>query len=341
MKKLIGGAAIVVALAAGYTGAAYWSGVQAERWYQETLAGGAANPNLKLTTVRYERGLFSSQAVTRVQFIMPEGSDLQEADPSFSIRQDIYHGPLPLAGHSVPGVPMQWSGSVVRATLDSESSAWTRQLAKLYGGLEPIEAISRISFDGASDTRIAMPPLTLNDIEEVQSLKFAGLQGQFQVEPHLMAVQGQMTVPSLELIGKPAAAAQPSGNIMQIRFNDLNLRVNQRKGTFNLMFGDSSFRIGEMRVQDQNIGAPFVTTGLTMTATARLQDPRQVAAEVVIAADQITANQRSGSGSLRMGFRNLDGATVAQLQQWQQKLASQPTDPQIFDVCGTRPAKYT
>ena len=51
----------------------------------------------------------------------------------------------------------------------------------------------------------------------------------------------------------------------------------------------------------------------------------------MIKADQISANQRSGSGSLRLALRNLDGAAVLELQQWQQKLAGKPDDPQAMD----------
>ncbi|CDH44101.1 YdgA family protein [Candidatus Contendibacter odensensis] len=332
MKKLVGVVVILVLAAAGFAGVAYWSGMQAERWYQDALTEGSKNPNIKFTTVRYERGLLSSHSVTRVQFTLPEGSESKETDPSFSIRQDIYHGPLPLAGRNVPGVPMNWGGAVVRATLDPDSSAWTRELAKLYGGQEPIVAISQVGFDGASDTLVTMPPLTLSNVEEMQSLNFSGLQGQFQVAPRGTAVRGKMTVASLDVIEKPTASeGQPASGAGQVKFSNLSLDVNQRKGAFDLMFGESSFRIGELRAQDQATGAPVVITNLTITGALSPQGTQQVAGEVVIKADQISANQRSGSGSLRLALRNLDGAAVLQLQQWQQKLAGKPDDPQAMD----------
>ena len=333
MKKLIGGIVVILILAvAGFVGAAYWSGIQAERWYQEALAEGAKNPNVKLTTAHYERGLFSSQSVTRVQFALPEGSEAPEMDPSFSIRQDIYHGPLPLAGRSVPDVPMGITGGVIRATLDPESSAWTRQLAKLYGNQEPIVAISQVGFDGASDTQIIMPPLNLSNVEDLQSLAFSGLQGQFQVAPRGSAVQGKLTVASLDLVGKPDAGGnQPAAGVGQIKFSDLSLNVNQRKGAFDLLFGDSSVRVGELRAQDQTTGTPFILTNFTITGALSPQGAQQVAGEVVVKADKVTVDQQSGSGSLKLALRNLDGTTLAQLQQWQQKMASQPQDPQALD----------
>ncbi len=335
MKKLIGLIVVILVLAAGFVGAAYWSGQQAERWYQEALAEGSKNPSIKPSTVRYERGLLSSQVVTRIQFVIPEGGDAGMPDPSFSIRQDIYHGPLPLAGWGVPGVPLAWTGSVVRATLDPESSAWTRELAKLYGGQEPVVAISQVAFDGASNTRITMPPLTLNNAEDLQSFKFAGLQGQFQVGPRGAAVQGDMTVSSLEAVGKPEVAGegQPAASHLRLDLRDLAVTVNQRKGAFNLMLGDSSFKIGELRIQDPATGAPVILTNLGMDATAALnaQNPQQVDVEALFRADKITADPWSGTGSMRLAFRNLDGAATAQLQEWQQSMAAKPDDPQALD----------
>ncbi len=328
MNKLVSGAIVIAVLAAGYTGAAYWSGTQAERWYQDALAEGSKNPNVKLTTVRYERGLFASHSVTRVQLVLPDSGELKEADPSFSIRQDIYHGPLPLAGWGVPNIPMNWGGAVIRATLDPESSTWTRELSKQYGGQEPLVAISQVGFDGASDTQVLMPPLTVSNVGDLQNLKFSGLQGQFQVAPKATAVRGKMVVASLEMDGKSAT----DGNT-QIKLSNLTLDLNQRKGAFDLMFGESSFKIGEVRVQEQAAAAPFVATNLTMTGIGAInpQDPKQVSGEAVMKADQITVNGRSGSGSLRMALRNLDGATVAKLQQWQQKLPGALENPQALD----------
>jgi uncharacterized protein YdgA (DUF945 family) len=165
---------------------------------------------------------------------------------------------------NVPGVPMHWGGAVVRATLDPDSSAWTRELAKLYGGQEPIVAISQVGFDGASDTLITMPPLTLSNVSDLQSLNFSGLQGQFQIAPRGAAVRGKMTVANLDVTGKPTASeGQPASGGDQVKFSNLSLDVNQRKGAFDLMFGESSFRIGELRVQDQATGDPVVVTNLT------------------------------------------------------------------------------
>lgn len=332
MNKLAGGVVgVLVIAAAGATGAAYWSGIQAERWYQEALAEGSLGGNVQLSTVRYERGLFSSRIVTRVEIAKPEGGDANAPDPSFSIRQEVYHGPLPLAGWGA--VPMQPAGAVVRATLDPESSDWTRQLAKWYGNQEPIVAISQVAFDSASETRITMPALTLSDVENLKSFNYSGLQGQFQVAPKAAAIQGYLTVASLDAVGRPPAAdqGQPAAGGGQVKLRDLKMTVNQRKGPFNLSFGETSFTIAELRAQDPTSSSPWAITGLSLAGSLSQQSPQQVAGEVRVKADQVTVEKQSGTGNLRLALRNLDGATVEKLQQWQQKASRQPNDPQAFN----------
>lgn len=331
MKKLIGGLVIVLLVAGGFVGAMYWSGAQAERWYQQALADSAKSPNVKLTTERYERGLFSSHSLTRVQLVMPEGDLPKEMDPSFSIRQDIYHGPLPLAGQGVADVPMHWGGAVIRATLEPESSAWTRALKKWYGDREPVVAISKVGFDGTSDTQITMPPLTLSEVEALQSFNFSGLKGQIRVAPRGSAVQGDMTVASLEVVGKPTADQGASAPAPRLNLRDLTAAVNQRKGAFDLMLGDSNFKIGELRAQDPS--APVILTNLGMDATAALSpnNPQQVDVDVRFKTEKFTVDSWSGSGGVGLSFRQLDGATIGRLQEWQQNLAVKPDNPQALD----------
>ncbi|MFZ1829177.1 MAG: YdgA family protein [Candidatus Competibacteraceae bacterium] len=330
-KRVVGVAAGVLVIAAGVTGAAYWSGLQAERWYEEALAESAKSGNVKLSTVRYQRGVFSSHILTRVEITEPEVSDAN--DPSFSIRQEVYHGPLPLAGWGEPDVPMALTSAVVRATLDTESSQWTRQLAQWYGHQEPVTAVSQIAFNGASTTQITMPALALNDVENLQRLDYSGLQGQFRVGPKNAAIQGHLTIANLHAVGKPEAASEgppaASGGLVHLR--DLKLNVDQRKGPFNLLFGESSFTIAELRAQDQTSKAPLVMTGLSMTGSLTAQSPQQVIGEARIKADQVTVDRQSGTGSLHLALRNLDGATVEKLQQWQQKVSRQPDDPQAVN----------
>ena len=108
------------------------------------------------------------------------------------------------------------------------------------------------------------------------------------------------------------------------------MSADQHKGAFGLLYGESSFKIGELRIQDETTGEPFVMTHFEMTTHLSQQNPQQVAGEVLIKAEHLTVDQQSGAGRMHLALRHLDGATVEQLQQWQQKISSNPDDPQAL-----------
>lgn len=333
MKKLMSIIAILlIVTVVGFAGGAYWSGKQVERWYRETLAEASKHPNLSITTVRYDRGLFSSQAITRYQLVMEgESGDIPEL--SFSTREHIYHGPLPVAGWSVPDVPKGFAGAVVRQTLDTDSNDWTRELARLYAGREPLVAVAQIGFDGASDTRIKLLPLKLGAMGELESIDFSGLEGQFQIAPHGSAIRGNMVVSHLAAAGKAPTASEGSSAITgpKADLRDLTMSVNQSKGAFDLMFGDSRFKVGELRLHDPGTDRPIVFSNLAMEATVGLsaQNPQQANIDVVFNTEKFVANPWSGTGNMRLTLHNLDGAAMRQLEQWQQKISANPGDPQL------------
>lgn len=320
MNKLLGGSLGVIAVAAlGVSGAAYWSGIQIERWYQEALAASAQQTeDIKLTTVRYQRGLFSSQVTTAVRASAEDGTDL-----SFAIHQQVYHGPLPFAG----GGMLRLGMGTVRTTLDLQSSAWTRQLGKWYGNQEPIVALSQIDFAGDSTTTITMPPLRLENTEDLQKLDYAGLQGNLRIAAQGAEVQGNFQVASLEITGKPQEGAT-SGDLVELR--DLQANINQRQGAFGLLFGESTFNLAKLHIQDPG-QAPFSISALKVSGALTQQSPQLVAAEFRATAAQVSAEQQQGSANLLIALRNLDGATVAQLQKWQEKMTSAADGGQNVD----------
>lgn len=335
MNKVIGIIVIILVIAAGFVGMAYWSGQQAERWYQEALVEASKYPDFKISSVRYERGIFSSQAATRYQLALPQEGAAELENIAFVTREDIYHGPLPLAGWGVAGVPMGLGGAVVRQTLDPESNAWIRQLFQLYGGQEPLVIMTRVGFGGGSDTQLTVPPLTAQNLGDLQELKFSGVQGHFQSTPRLTHLQGDLKVSSLEMLAKPEAASeeQPASMGGRVNLRDLALTLDQRKGPFELMLGSSHFKIGEVQIHGPEVGVPILLNDLLIEGTAALhpQNPQQINADVSFKAGKVTVEPWSGTGSIHWGFHNLDGAAFQQFQQWQQKMASRADEAQLME----------
>ena len=320
MSKLVSGSLGVIAVAAlGVGGTAYWSGMQMENWYHEALAAAAQQTQeVKLSNVRYERGWFSSRMSTALSIDTDDGQEV-----SFTINQQVYHGPLPLGA----GIGLRPSMGVVRTTLNLESSDWTRQLGKLYGQQEPIVALSRIDFGGASTTTVTMPPLRLENVEEVQQLDYGGLQGALRVAARGAAAQGSFEMPRLTFTSKPAEGASNGG---QVELQNLQLNINQQQGAFGLLLGESTLQLTKLEIRDPG-QAPFSATGLKMSGALTQQSPQLVAVEFRLGAAQINAEQQQGSVNLLLALRNLDGAALEKLQQWQEKAADAEATGQNLD----------
>ena len=146
----------------GLAGSAYWVGLSTEKQYQNYVNQSSGNPNVRVTSADYRRGWWTSEAVTRFDI---EGTRPQEGKPqhvSFSLRQEIDHGLLPIAWwlrHGFSPRPVQ----VVVRTVLVQDSDWTRELAALYGSREPLVIISVIALNGSSEHTVTMPPLDITD----------------------------------------------------------------------------------------------------------------------------------------------------------------------------------
>jgi len=180
-----------------------------------------------------------------------------------------------------------------------------------------------------------MPPLAANEVGELQSVNFGGLQGQFQIAPRGAGIQGSMNAPTFEAAGKavPDSQEKPATAGPRINLRNLTMTVNQRKGAFDLMLGDSTFKIAELSVQDPSVGKPVVFSNIGADTTAALspKNSRQVNIDMLVKTEKVAADPWNGSGSLRMAFHNLDGGATRKLQEWQQNAAAKADDPQTLD----------
>ena len=91
LNRLTGVAVVSLVLAAGFVGAAYWSGQQTEQWYKNAIVEASKYSELEITPVRYERGLFSSEAVTRYRWMASPETTADAANLTFATREEIYH----------------------------------------------------------------------------------------------------------------------------------------------------------------------------------------------------------------------------------------------------------
>ena len=81
---------VCLALVVAYGAASYWMGGLARNQHDLLIAQINSSNYLEASIKSYERGLFSSRALTEFTLILPESGN----SIKFSIINHIYHGPL-------------------------------------------------------------------------------------------------------------------------------------------------------------------------------------------------------------------------------------------------------
>ena len=178
--KLIG-AAVILLFGAG-AAALYWSAGNAQRTYEQSLAGANHQGLLNFQTASYHKGLFSSDAVTVVTFntASPRFQALAQSEPGYPLKDfrmvlasDIEHLPALFSAAASDLV-------VITTRLDDRDPRQVEWL-KRAGGHEMLRLTTRVRVDGSSTVTLEIEPVAYQSPETDSSLDWGGLQGTFEI----------------------------------------------------------------------------------------------------------------------------------------------------------------
>ena len=290
---------VLVLIAAAIAGSAYWVGMETQKSYRAFLREPSLHPGVELTELGYQRGIFSSEAVTRVT---PHGAN---DDSSLTLRHDIHHGILPVTWWYQDRFTPKLSWAVVRTVL-GKGAGWVNTLSSLYGDEEPLVIISHINLDGNSDNTINMPPLERSNVAVLQSVIFSGIQGQIRAGRWGSSYQGGIGIDGLLLMTKDNSL---------FRLNNLRLDMNQYRSRFDLMLGSSNLSANLIELGFSMLGETSVKLAELSASNQTSEEGGLVDSSVDIGIKKLMRNDKNlGEGALRMQVRRLDGATLLKLQ---------------------------
>jgi|GEM_PF-6632105 len=175
--KLIG-VVIFLFLSAG-AGALYWSGVQAQHTYEQSLSGVNSQGVFNARTASYRRGLLSSEAVTEVTFNTdsPQYQALVRSEPDTLLKDfrlvlasDIEH--LPAPSFAAGGADL-----TITTRLDERDSKQLAWISKA-GLHDVLRLTTRVGVDGNSTVTLNVKPVTYQAPKTGGSLDWGGLQGE-------------------------------------------------------------------------------------------------------------------------------------------------------------------
>mgnify|MGYP001199835968 FL=1 len=196
MKKSAVVVGAVAVVAAAYTGAAWYVGVQAEKHIEAAVARAndrivqTLGPDLNTLSAKieirdYERGLFSTRA--RYTFVVQDGEEQFE----FALRDHMHHGPFPwdLVKNGT------FSPMLAHSHSQLEDTSTVRRWFDASRGAMPLEVDTRIAFGGSGASVWQFAPLEW--LVEDESLKFSGGRAEVTFRNEFSESEGQGEFASL------------------------------------------------------------------------------------------------------------------------------------------------
>lgn len=303
MKKiLLGLLSLCVVLAAAYSGASYWFGIQTEKQY-DLLLKQISRPNHVLAENKsYERGIFSSRAVTSIT-IKGKGADFR-----FGIANAIQHGPIAYVTDPHLKGGIQPAMAVIRAGIapGQENGQEIMQFLEKFPELGASESITILSLDGSGESFLEVPALRkkLRDSEGKETeVNWGGLTSKTGFDLGLGEITGTFAAPNLE-IGQDG-----------VRFQLRNL-----KGGFNSHPGIKGVPVGSFAVSSEQVDAEEKGSNPFSLEAPSFQVETGVSGETITSNLRVSFNRLSAAGetlgpfSLEFEARKLDPDLIVRLQ---------------------------
>ncbi len=279
MKKILTALSFVcLAVALAYGGVSHWVGGQARRQHDLLIEQINRSNYLYVSTKSYERGIFSSTAVTTVT-VAPS----TRGDPiKFNMINSIQHGPLVYleSPHIKGGV--QRVVAVIRTRLaPGDRSDPLKKLLEKIPDLEFSEVLTVIFYDGSGESYIDVPSFrkTLsNDKGADVDVEWGGFTSKSKFDASLGEVSGSYSAPYCQLIEKNR----------ELHVKDIQCDFNSHPGIKGISVGSMALSIGSIDAAGEG-SPPFNLKSFGMQAESGVSG-------------------QTINGALRLGFDKLNAS---------------------------------
>lgn len=274
-------------------------GAQLEQQFRASIAQHAQQGPAHWQLLRYERGLYTSHARSRIEFLSPEGETR-----AWELDHQILHG-FGLAGVSYGTI-------TTTLRLDGEAGA---ALHTLFGAAEPLTLVSRFGLDGAISGRIASPAAegTLALRPRPVVLTWQGFEGHYRLSPDQHG--------TLELSAPGLIARFAEGSLT---LSGMNLSAHlQKSASSGLWLGNSGLRISLARFDTPSPG--LALEGIAM-ATEAHEAEGLVRSSLSYGVEELhLGKERVRDLRLKLTASNLDAAALKAYELATRRVAGPPT----------------
>lgn len=334
MKKTLVAAGIIVALGVVWTGGAWYTGKQLESHIADMVS--QANAQLKLSAPEagleisyqdYQRGVFSSQLKMVVKPLAGAENSWLKAGQSVVLDESVSHGPIPLA--SLKSFNLAPAMASVNTVLVNNEV--TKPLFDLAKGQSPFDINTRISYNGDTESAIALKPLDYE--KDAEKVTFSG--GDFVLSADS---QGSLVSLTGEAKSGQINAVNEYNQKVQFVFNGLKTDGSSKLTTFDERIGDQTLSLERLAVSVEGKDLAELT-GMRIAGKSSLTpDGKKINSQLDYTLNNLKLqNQDFGSGQLTLKVDGIDGVAMHQFsQQYQaqtQALMAQPDlaqNPELY-----------
>ena len=309
MKKSVAITLGVVIVGAGsWVGATWYTGKRIEESSQRHLA--EANEKLakitplfglRIDQLKYERGLFSTQARYGLSFVKSDNSP--DGMPAGMVEFDatIEHGPFPKSALARGAIAPKLA--FVHSEIAKTDNI--KELFELTKDVSPLAGDAVISFGGFATSSARIAPVKIE--HEGNTVDFSGMTVNGTFDRKLQAVTANALVETLSVNGAK------SDDPITMALSGLTMDVNSRMGKFGLSVGDSNIKIKRIDVvkPDEEVKVSLDNLGYGVKLS---EDDKTINAEATYQTGDIVLNDVAlGNGQAVVKLARLDGDAVKQL----------------------------
>ena len=305
MKKILAALLFIgLVIVLAYGGACYWVGGQALVQLNQTITQINGYNFIEASNKSYDRGLFSSRALTTFTLTQPG----QEGSIKFSLINSIHHGPLVFLRNQHLKGGLQPALAIIRTQLAPDNcSEDMKKLLEKIPELQSSEALTVISLDGGAETYCDVPSFQkklTNDKNEEFEVQWGGFEAKSKYNFQLGEASGSYSAPSLQVIDK-----------------DGLLRVKSMQGDFDSHRGMKGISVGSMSFSIENVEATTDKGEQALTLNSfGMKAESGFSGETLNCSIQLGFDKLTGGGLLLGPFtidfaaRKLDAEVLARFQ---------------------------
>ncbi|MGM3173224.1 YdgA family protein [Dickeya lacustris] len=325
-KKTAITAGVVIALAAAFVGASWYTGKQIEQHMEEATNNLNAQiksvypqSGIKVAFRDYQRNVFSSQLTLIIEPDVTSSSQrILSGNDEIVFQTTLFHGPLPIGA---PSFSLKPAMAAIHAELANTESV--KSLFELTNNKPFLVVDSRVDYNSDTHSTLTLSPIASKTSDEIK-FDFSGSTIQLDLAGNLRAGKLAGSFSNLSVEKNRAQGASE-----KLQLQDLAISSDTHKGKFDLDIGDTKLTLKKLSLNIPHSNSVSINDFSLSNHSS--EDDTNLAGQMALALGSVLySDQNLGSLNLNVNFTGLDGNGSRQfMTQYQKTMQAMLQDKEL------------